>query len=727
MPAEASGTRPVPTASEAAARLARSSSIDMDADALRFVSRGRAQGFERLGLRRVRDLLLHVPHRYLDFTRVVPIGLADVGQDATVIARVDKVKVKRPRARMVIVELSLIDDTGVLIATYFRQPWIAEQIHEGSVIAVSGKVSFGYGFKKMSSPFHEVVSQGGEGASHARILPVHHVTEGISAAWMRRIVSAALADVGDIGDWMPAELCASHGLMTLGRALREVHFPESLASAEQARRRLAYDELLLLQLALLTRRRLSLEGAVPVSHVCDGPHLAALRAALPFELTGEQETAVGEILADMAAPRAMRRLLLGDVGTGKTAVAACAVAACADSGTQAALMAPTSVLAAQHAEKLGPLFEKAGIRCALVLGSTPAAERACIAEEVSSGNIDVVIGTTALLSDDIAFKKLSLVAIDEQHRFGTGQRAALRQKGAGADLLSMTATPIPRTLALSFYGDLDCSRIVNRPVAGAGITTQVLASENVDIAYGVIRAAVEAGQQAYVVCPLIDESDDGADMADDAPSTEDAPAKVHSAIAMQKILSEQVFPQMKVGLMTGRLSADEKDAVMEAFRAREIDILVSTTVIEVGVDVPNATVMLVYDSDRFGLATLHQLRGRVGRGSIPGMVYLETSTKKDAPARKRLSALEKSSNGFELAELDLALRREGEVLGYRQSGGATLRVTDLASDADLVEAAHADAVKLEFEDPALEADAHAALAIEMQSRFGAYFEELGRA
>jgi ATP-dependent DNA helicase RecG len=429
----------------------------------------------------------------------------------------------------------------------------------------------------------------------------------------------------------------------------------------------------------------------------------------------------------MAEPQVMNRLLLGDVGTGKTAVAAVALSAVADTGTQAAVMAPTSVLARQYAEKLGPLLDAAGISWALVTGATPADERAQAGEAIAAGACTVVFGTTAILSDDIAFARLSLVVIDEQHRFGVDQRAALRRKGAGADLLTMTATPIPRTLALSVYGDVACSRITERPVPGAGITTRALAPQNLDVAWTAIREAVDAGHQAYVVCPLVDDSDDGSELDDVPEQARSASQQLNSATRIFAQLSDLTFPDLTVGLLHGRQSAAEKDEVMGRFRAGEVQVLVSTTVIEVGVDVPNATVMLVLDADRFGLATLHQLRGRVGRGLVSGMVYLCCAAKRGTPARTRLDALEATSDGFELAELDLRLRHEGEVLGYRQHGGVSLHVVDLASDGDLVEAAHADARELAHEDRALVAPEHRALALEVRDRFGAYFEEVERA
>ncbi|WP_051353841.1 ATP-dependent DNA helicase RecG [Atopobium fossor] len=689
---------------------------------LRYVSEARAEVLTRLGITRVRDLLLAAPHRYVDFSNKVAIAHADVGTTATVVGVVDKIVSKRPRPRMSVVELSVMDDTGVIIATFFKQPWVAEQVHEGDVLALSGKITFAYGFKQIKAPFYEVLASAGEQSDYSRILPVHHVSEGLSVAWMRRIISAALADRGNVYDYLPARFVASRGLMSFARALREIHFPSNLSSAAAARIRFAYDELFCLQLALQTRKRLTLRDIAPCTHVVTGMHVRALQAALPFSLTHEQQMAVEEIFADMAAPQVMNRLLLGDVGTGKTAVAAMALAAVADSGTQAAMMAPTSVLARQYADKLGPLLDAAHIGWTLIVGSTPAIQREQATHALAAGDISVVFGTTALLSQDVVFNKLSLVIIDEQHRFGVEQRSALRKKGIGADLLSMTATPIPRTLALSVYGDMELSRIAHRPVQGAGVQTQVLAYQNLDLAYGAIREAHEAGHQAYVVCPLIDETDDGADMADDTPQADSAVPRLHSAQAVYEELSCSILHNMRIALLTGRMSAQEKDQVMSDFRAGAIDVLVSTTVIEVGVDVPNATVLLVHDSERFGLATLHQLRGRVGRGKYSGSVFFSTHAKKGTVARRRLSALEATTDGYELSQMDLRLRHEGEVLGFRQSGGVTLRYVDLAQDEELAAHAQQDARDILATDSDL--TAHPTLALEVRDRFGAYFEEV---
>lgn len=723
----------------ASERVAHTCSLVDSVTRLRYVNANRAEALERLGILRVRDLLLNVPHRYLDFSHRVQIAFAQIGEDATITGRVASVKTKRPRPKMVIVEIEVVDDTGVLTASFFRQPWIAEQIHVDDEVALSGKVLFAYGYRQMKSPFYEVLStaksdssdearskeaRSKEAPSKAAILPVHPATEGVSAAWMRRIMSAALADTGSVCDCLPSELVSKHRLMSLSSALREVHFPTSLDAAEQARRRLAFDELLSLQLALLARRNLELAGHKSFEHIIDGPKVRALIEALPFALTDEQNHAAQEILSDMASPHIMNRLLLGDVGTGKTAVAAVALAAAADSSTQAAVMAPTSVLAQQYAQKIGPLLSLAGITWALITGSTSEEERQQIELCLADGSLSVVFGTTALLSDRVVFKQITLAVVDEQHRFGVDQRTALRKKGQGVDLLAMSATPIPRTLALSLYGDVDTSRITKRPKAGAGVTTKLCVPENLDQAYAAIFEAVQAGHQAYLVCPLIDPSDSEEEL-EDVPEAARTNGKLYSATRVYEELSKTVFKDFTCDLLTGRLPETQKDQVMEKFRANKTQILVSTTVIEVGVDVPNATVMVVFNADRFGLATLHQLRGRVGRGDFPGTVYLSSNAKRGSTARKRLAALEQTSDGARLAELDLELRHEGETLGYRQSGGTTLKISDLYADADLIEAAHMDALAITAQDPNLTSDAYATLGIEAKDRFGIYFEELG--
>ena len=688
------------TAPHAAARLASAAVLSEDVSRLKYVSGAREEALRRLGIERVEDLLLHIPRRYLDFSRATSIEAAPLGEVCTIVATVDRVGNRSTRRRgMTLTEVYLLDETGVLKVAFFKQPWLAQQLAPGDRLAVMGRLEFAYGFKQMASPHFEKLDAGDLAGS---ILPVHPATEGVSQAWMRRIVSVALEAVGPFADPLPARLRAERGLMGLSRAYRCIHFPSARSETEPARRRLAYDEVLYLQLALRLRNDANLLDVRPIAHAA-GDRVEALRTALPFELSDEQEAAVRDILEDMAdGGKVMNRLLLGDVGTGKTAVACVALACAADTGTQACVMAPTGVLARQYAVKAGPLLDAAGVPWALLTGSTPAAERAQTVRALASGELCVLFGTHAVLSDDVVFRSLSLVVIDEQHRFGVGQRNALRGKGPGADLLVMTATPIPRTLALSVYGDLDTSVIRRRPVPGAGVSTRVLDAADRDIAYGEIREALAAGRQAYVICPLVAEQD-GPEALEDVPGIErDEDGREVHAARLHAVETEverlrPLFPEARVEALHGRMPARAKDEAIDAFRAGGIQVLVSTTVVEVGVDVPNATIMLIENGERFGLATLHQLRGRVGRGSLPGrcLVVAEgAGGRKGSVSWERLQALEGTSDGFELAEMDLRLRHEGEILGLRQSGGVTLRFVDLEADGELIEQAHADATEL---------------------------------
>ncbi|MDY2778079.1 MAG: ATP-dependent DNA helicase RecG [Collinsella sp.] len=715
---------------EASARLTRATLLLEDVSRLKYVSGSREEALRKLGIERVGDLLLHIPHRYLDFTHSHSIETAPIGQVCTIVAAVDRVVEKRPRPRLVVTEVSLVDETGVLQVSFFRQPWLAEQLKPGDRLAVMGKLEFSYGFKRMVSPHFEKLDPG---SGTGTILPVHPASEGVSPAWIRRIVSGALEAVSDFADPIPARLRAGHGLMSLSRAVRQIHFPASLAQAALARRRLAFDELLYLQLALRLRNDANLLGVEPIRHVV-GTHVSALRAALPFVLTDEQEGACEEILGDMCdGARVMSRLLLGDVGTGKTAVASVALAAVADTGTQACVMAPTGVLARQYAVKSGPMLEQAGIRWALLTASTRAAEREELLCALRAGEIDVLFGTHAVLGDDVVFRALSLVVIDEQHRFGVGQRNLLRSKGPGADLLVMTATPIPRTLALSVYGDLDTSIIRTRPVPGAGVETRVLDESNRDIAHGAIRDALAEGRQAYVICPLVSERE-GIDELEDVPGLDraadgsDAGAGTLHSVESELERLRHVFPQHRVEALTGRMPPREKDRVIDEFHRGDIQILVATTVVEVGVDVPNATVMVIENGERFGLATLHQLRGRVGRGKLSGSCFVMCALKRKrgrkSAAIDRLEALEATSDGFRLAEMDLRLRHEGEILGLRQHGGVSLRFVDLDADADLIEWAHTDAEELLGSAPALDSAAALPLRHEVIDRYGDVFKEV---
>ena len=737
-------------------RLAATLSLDESVRRVRLVSPARAEALARMGVRTVRDLLTHFPRRYLDMSRVERVATAPIGEMVTVAGAVHEVKLKRPRPRLSLVEIALVDESGVLMVTCFGQPWLADQLKPGMRIAVSGKLEFGYGYKRMTNPFLERLDAEGAPDGVGRIIAVHPATEKITTAHMRRLVANALELARGAYDPLPLELRAKYRLPSRMAALSMIHFPQTMAEVASARRRLVYEEVLMLELHLMADAQRRSEGAAPTEHVTAGPHLQALERALPFALTEEQAAARDDLLAAMAAPRTANHMLLGDVGTGKTAVAAFGLAAAADTGTQAAMMAPTEVLASQYAVKLGPLLDAAGVSWVLLTGSTPAAARADALERLASGEAAVAFGTHALIEEDVRFARLTFAVIDEQQRFGVDQRAKLLSKGTAPDALYMTATPIPRTLALALYGGLTLSYIKTRPLNSAGNTTKVYTKRERGHAYDAALAALARGRQVYVVCPLVGEPAPGS--ANEGESPEGAPkraakktgarrldaadeyeyaiikiedeadaegANLKAARAEAEFLQAKTFVDYEVDLLHGKMSGREKQEVMERFRQGISQVLVATTVIEVGVDVPNATVMIIEDAERFGLAQLHQLRGRVGRGAEPGEVYLISGSKAPS-ALERLAAMEKTQDGFELATYDLSLRREGDILGNRQHGASALKLVNVVRDGAIIEAAHADAEEILAADPGLDSLEHRALAREVRSAFsGAHTAEGG--
>jgi len=672
----------------------------------RFVDATRATALAKLGIQTVGDLLHHYPFRYLDLTHVDSLAGVRAGFDATVVGRVHEVKVKKPRPRLTITEVSIVDGTGVLIGVWFNQPYIQQRFSAGERVAFSGKVVLDYGLKQIRAPFVEKLPSDEAEDAAARVLPIHRATEGLSTNWLRRLVAAAVDDFADVADHLPSALRTRRDLMPLHAALRAIHFPRDGGEADTARYRLAYDEILQLQLYMALRRHALTREHAGVSHPIDGPALERLRKAIPFELTADQVQATTEILADMRDPRPMNRMLLGDVGTGKTLVAAAALVCAADAGAQAAMMAPTEVLANQYATALGPLLDAAEVRWGLLTGSTPAAERRELLALLAEGVLQVLFGTHALLEESVAFSRLTLVVVDEQHRFGVNQRLGLRGKGAAPDLLVMTATPIPRSLALTLYGDLEASYLRARPNSRQGARTTLVKPAQRDQAYERMRAAVRGGQQGYVVCALVDESES---------------AEARAATREFERLSTQVFSELRVGLLTGRMRPAEKARVMREFRAGEIDVLVATTVIEVGVDVANATIMIIENAERFGLAQLHQLRGRVGRGDVVGEVFLLADAK-SPEGRERMEAIASTNDGFQLAEIDLRLRGEGQVLGDRQHGLPALRLTSVVTDGDLIALARADAQQLVGVDPHLSLPEHGPLLRELKRTYAAAWE-----
>ncbi len=682
---------------------------------------------DELHIETVLDLVTHYPRRYIDATKLVPIADLTEGDKASVLGRVARVSQppsgygrgrRRGPTRVVVV---IADDSGRLEVVFFNQAWRAKQLPVGTLAMFYGKVGSYRGTLQLSSPTAEVLRaagdevEPGEEERTGRVFPVYPLTEKakLTSARLGRYVGEALDRAGTFADPVADEWRARFGLVDRTTAFNHIHQPARVSECEPARRRLAFDELFRLQMALVLRQERLQRDARGIRHAVardDGSPTLADRfvAGLPFTPTEAQRRAMEAIRGDLAGPLPMHRLLQGDVGSGKTVVAVSAMLVGAEGGHQGALMAPTEVLAEQHATEVARLVEglsvadpstlegRRPLRVALLTNKTGAAERKALDAGLADGSVDLLIGTHALLTDRIVFRSLGVVVIDEQHRFGVEQRAALRAKGRGVDgtgrdpdLLVMTATPIPRTAAMVVFGDLDMTIIDELPPGRLPVATSWLTGPEgptpADEAWSRIRSEVGTGHRAFVVCPLVEGSDR---------------VQATSVVAEAERLAGAELSGLRVGLLHGQLPSAEKERVMTEFRNGDIDVLVATTVIEVGVDVPEATVMVIEDADRFGIAQLHQLRGRVGRGRDPSWCYLLSAN--DTPeAATRLSAMERTTDGFELAEVDLDLRGEGTILGARQKGRSDLKLAKLLSDRQLVVDARAMAETLVAEDPDL--------------------------
>jgi ATP-dependent DNA helicase RecG len=664
------------------------------------------------GYRTARDLIEHYPRRYLTRGELTDLAHAKKGAEVTLVGTVRNLAKKMPRRNLRILEVRVADDSGAWVCTWFNQPWHAQKLTVGTVAAFSGKLAWKAGRLGMANPGYEVLREGDDPEGFANeVIPVYPASKEVSSGRLRRAVGTLLDRFGDVPDFVPEPLRRTHGLPDRAAALEAIHRPADRKEATRARDRLVYDELFVLQVGLALRRRAQEAGQHGQPLQTDGDLTKRLLASLPFQPTGAQSRVMSEIGADLSSSKPMHRLLQGEVGSGKTLVALWALLCAVQSGMQGAIMAPTEVLADQHGINLRGLLEPlgeggglfGGPRVEVLTAGVTGAARQRVLEGVAAGEVDLLVGTHALLSEGVEFRKLGVIVVDEQHRFGVHQRVRLREKGDSPHVLIMTATPIPRTLALTLYGDLDVSTLDELPPGRTPIATHVVADATLrDRAYQRVREEVAAGHQAYVVCALKDESDK---------------VEVRSAKAEAERLRAEVFPDLRVGLVYGDMAAREKEATMDRFRAGEVDVLVSTTVIEVGVDVPNATVMLIEDADRFGLSQLHQLRGRVGRGRAPGLCVLFADPLTDE-GRARMDAIARTNDGFELANEDLRIRGEGTVFDARQSGLSDLKLARLIEDFDWVRRARRDAFALVDADPELADPAHRRLRQEVLARLG---------
>ena len=615
---------------------------------------------KKLGIHTLKDLFTHIPSRYHDFSRVLPIRDLHIGETVTIQGRVENIINKRTfRKRMILTEAVVEDATGQVKAVWFNQPFLVRNIRKGDLVSLAGKVEFAYDNLLLSNPAYEVMRESGELRHTGGLIPVYPETAGITSRWFRYIIKTLIFKVA-FDEFIPPHILRLYNLLSIKEAIEKVHAPKTKEDYQKARERLSFEELFLLGLFVL-QKRLKIKRGTALPASINVPLLKAFVRSLPFLLTNAQRRAAWEILQDTSKNTPMNRLLEGDVGSGKTIVATIAALHSSNAGYQTAFMAPTEILAEQHFKELSKILVNENIVIGLLTGGgtkintrgKKTTSRKELLRRLQNGDIDILIGTHALIQDSLAFRRLALVVVDEQHRFGVEQRAQLTRRSATLPhLLSMTATPIPRTLALTLYGDLDISLLDEMPSGRQKITTEIVPPAKREDAYRFIAQEIKNGHQVFVICPLIEESEK---------------LEIRAATKEYERLSREVFPQITIALLHGKIKPKEKERIMADFKNKKVDILVSTSVVEVGIDIPNATVMLIEGAERFGLAQLHQFRGRVGRGKHQSYCLLCT----DSPTQKthaRLKALIETKNGFELAEKDLKIRGPGEFFGTRQSG-----------------------------------------------------------
>jgi ATP-dependent DNA helicase RecG len=679
--------------------------LDTPVTYLKGVGPARADALRRLGIITAGDLLFHVPHRYEDASTVTPIKALEPGMHGTVIGTVISKGVIPTRKGLRIFQAVLRDDTGMIEVSWPGQPFLDRTISKNDVLLVTGNVRFFHG--RQLQP-REYINLGDDenATAEGRVLSVYPATEGLSFKVIRSIIDAHLeALLPLVTEYLPRDVLATSGTPGIRDALRMVHRPTSIAEAMAGRARLAFEELFFVQLLQQRAKELARERRAGILFLNKRELTTKLREHLPFQLTGAQMHAIREIFADMCSDRRMQRLLQGDVGSGKTIVALFAALLAIENGYQAAIMAPTELLAEQHVRTMTRLLEPLAITPVLLTGSLPARERKAIAATLATAEPALVVGTHALVQETTAFAKLGFAAIDEQHRFGVEQRKALGAKGESPEVLLMSATPIPRSLALTLYGDLDLSMLDERPPGRQPIMTALRRESGRARVFQFIDRQIEQGRQAYVVYPVIEESEK---------------TDLKAATTMYEMLTSGPFANRRVALLHGRIPTAERDDIMRRFRDREIDMLVATTVIEVGIDVPNATVMLIEHPERFGLSQLHQLRGRVGRGADESFCILLGDISPDVA--DRLQVFVKTEDGFEIAREDLRMRGMGDLFGERQSGVPTFRIADPLRDEELNENARRAAVTLLASDPGLDKPEHAGLRRVLGERYARSLE-----
>ena len=680
--------------------------LQTDVRYIKGIGEARAKALSKLGIATLQDLIGYFPRRYEDRTMTRTIRELELGETVCVRAMIANDPVaSRISGGRTVVKARAVDDSGVLDLTFFNQEYRKNSLHRGETYIFCGKVEGNLLARRMINP---IVEQEGQQVLTGHIVPIYPLTAGVSQNLLYKAVGQGLTACRHLlTDCLPDGVRQAHRLCHSGYAYENIHFPADAEALNLARRRMVFEELFILScgLQMLRSRRTDVAGPA-----CKAADMKEFYRALPFPLTNAQRRAITEAVSDMRSGRPMNRLCQGDVGSGKTMVAAGCVWFAAQSGWQSALMAPTEILARQHYENLAPLFEKFGLRCALLTGSTKARERRDILENLALGNIDLCIGTHALLTEDVSYARLGLVITDEQHRFGVNQRAALGQKAENPHMLVLSATPIPRTLALIIYGDLDVSVMNELPPGRQKVDTSAVGESYRQRVNQFIRKQVEAGHQVFIVCPLVGQEDH-------------IPDERKAAAAYAKKLREEVFPDLRVCLLHGKMKAKEKEKVMEDFAAGSGDILVATTVVEVGVDVPNATCMVVENAERFGLSQLHQLRGRVGRGQAKSYCIL-LSEHPSEETKRRLKVMTKTNDGFEISREDLALRGPGDFFGQRQHGLPALKIADLSCDMALLDEAQQAAKGWMAQDPELEKPESGALRERIETLFAVKAEGL---